>query len=185
MATIVFVIVAGIIYVISNAGATTELITENVYDSEAEVIVDSTEEPYISEKLCVHVSGAVNSPGVYEFDNRGRVVDAIDAAGGFADNADREYLNLAELLYDGQKIIVFTKKQVRNMNDSTNNMGVNINTASVEELMTLPGIGESKAKDIIAYRESNGRFKNIDDLKQIPGIKEGVFSKISDMITVN
>lgn len=154
--------------------------------------------------VTVHVCGAVNNPGVYELDAHARVDDAVNIAGGFKNNAARDYLNLAENISDGQKIVIYTKKQVKSFGDgkpdgsdgnSGDNIGdtysdsashglVNINTASKEELMTLQGIGESKADDIIAYRESNGRFKNTDELMNIPGIKEGVYSKISDNITV-
>lgn len=154
--------------------------------------------------VTVHVCGAVNNPGVYELDAHARVDDAVNIAGGFKDNAAKDYLNLAENISDGQKIVIYTKKQVKSLgagkpdggdgnsgdngggiySDSVSHGLVNINTASKEELMTLQGIGESKADDIIAYRESNGRFKNTDELMNIPGIKEGVYSKISDNITV-
>ena len=153
--------------------------------------------PFVS----VHVCGAVGASGVYELKASARVGDAVDAAGGFKKNADVDYLNLAENIYDGQKIVVYTKKQVRSFGgkgpaDGMNGINydiytkgygsalLNINTASKEELMTLQGIGESKAADIISYRESNGRFNSTDELMNIPGIKEGVFSKISDNITV-
>lgn len=149
--------------------------------------------------VTVHVCGAVRNPGVYELAALSRVGDAVDAAGGFKDNAAKDYLNLAENISDGQKITVYTKKQVKSFSgkgpdgsdsgsvihsDGALQGLVNINTASREELMTLQGIGESKADDIIAYRESNGRFKNKDELMNIPGIKKGVYSKISDNITV-
>lgn len=154
--------------------------------------------------ITVHVCGAVNNPGVYELDAHARVDDAVNIAGGFKDNAARDYLNLAGNISDGQKIVIYTKKQVKSFgagkpdggdgnsgdnsgdtySDSASHGLVNINTASKEELMTLQGIGGSKADDIIAYRESNGRFKNTDELMNIPGIKEGVYSKISDNITV-
>ncbi|MCI8306418.1 MAG: hypothetical protein HFH14_00035 [Lachnospiraceae bacterium] len=157
-------------------------------------------EPVREPVVTVHVCGAVAAPGVYELKATARVGDAVDAAGGFKKNAASDYLNLAENLSDGQKIVVYTRKQAKSaygngpdsgMNGSggkdTKAAGsglININTASKEELMALPGIGESKAADIIAYRESNGRFNSTDELMNIPGIKEGVFSKISDSITV-
>lgn len=155
----------------------------------------------VGQFVMVHVCGAVAMPGVYELDASARIGDAVCAAGGFKRNAAEDYLNLAENISDGQKIVVYTKKQVRAFDgneqdgskdcsdngkytDSAGSGLININTASKEELMTLQGIGESKASDIIAYRESNGRFNNTDELMNIPGIKEGVFSKISGSITV-
>ena len=97
-------------------------------------------------------------------------------------------LNLAEPIVDGQKITVYTKKQWKEMNEmvneSTTQSRININSATIEELMTLPGIGQSKAESIVAYRTEQGGFQVIEDIMNIPGIKEGVFSQLSEWITV-
>lgn len=160
----------------------------DISDSESQ----GTSDNGVSGKIIVHVCGAVLNGGVYELDGSARVADAVEAAGGFDKTADKEYINLAESLTDGQKIIIYTKKEVKkfqNNNDKSSHSdvkssGVNINTATKQELMTLPGIGESKADDIISYRNENGGFKSIDELMKISGIKEGIFSKISSNITV-
>ncbi len=155
------------------------------------------EEPVPEEKeaaaVVCHVCGKVKNPGVYELSEDARVSDFIRAAGGFTKKADREYLNLAEKVEDGEKIYVPSKKETAGINnteegkaDSSGNAEgdkVNINTAGKEELMTLTGIGEAKADAIITYRETNGSFQTTEELMQIPGIKEGVYQKISDHIT--
>lgn len=149
---------------------------------------DGTENSSYDEPVVVYVTGAVLHPGVYEVGGNMRISDAIEAAGGFKNNAAADYLNLAAQLSDGEKITVPTKKEAKALNkedDSDESHLVNINTAAKEELMTLPGIGESKADAIIAYRQENGNYRNIEELMKISGIKEGVYSKISEYITVN
>ena len=202
LAAVIFVVAAGMIYVVKQSKYTAKTDDNSVVlsDEDAGSETDVSEESeVISETIVVHVCGAVNSPGVYELNADDRVADAVKAAGGFATNAAEDYLNLAETLKDGEKITVYTKKEVKKMaeadpgksSENSGNAGddtgslVNINTATVEELMTLPGIGESKAKAIVTYREKNGPFTDVNDLTNISGIKEGVMSKIADSITVN
>lgn len=162
----------------------------------------NTEEPEGAEEeelLCVYVCGEVVSPGVYELPAGARIHDALSAAGGMTEEAEPSWLNLAEHAEDGQKIEVPSKEQagiwkeagITPESDEGASPGrmkedtpVNLNTASEQELQTLPGIGEGKAKEIVNYRKEHGRFGRIEDLMQIPGIKEGVFSKIRDQITV-
>lgn len=137
------------------------------------------------EKLYVYVCGEVSAPGVYMLLKGDRVVDALEAAGGVTANANIVNLNLAGAVDDGMRIYVPDKSVAVGEEGMENTNGlVNINTATKEQLMTLPGIGQSRAEDIIAYRKSNGRFKTIDELMQVPGIKEGAFSKIKEYITV-
>ena len=190
-AAVIFILVCGIIY-FGN-----EKKNEPSYEPVVESTVCETSFPYTDEgtgnssydeSVVVYVTGAVLHPGVYEVGGNMRVSDAIDAAGGFKNNAAADYLNLAAQLSDGEKITVPTKKEAKALNkddDSDESHLVNINTAAKEELMTLPGIGESKADAIIAYRQENGGYRNIEELMQISGIKEGVYSKISEYITVN
>lgn len=157
-------------------------------------------------KECVvHICGAVAHPGVYILEGESRVYQAIEKAGGFKEDADEDFLNQADFLSDGMKLYVPTKEQTResgvlpkwqesagsagNANNSGGVKGedtslININTAGEELLCTLPGIGQSKAKSIIAYREKNGPFKKIEDIMQVEGIKDGLFQKIKDGITV-
>lgn len=190
-AAVIFIFVCGIIY-FGN-----EKKNEPSYEPVGESTVCETSFPYTDEgtgnssydeSVVVYVTGAVLHPGVYEVGGNMRVSDAIEAAGGLKNNAAADYLNLAAQLSDGEKITVPTKKEAKALDkddDSDESHLVNINTAAKEELMTLPGIGESKADAIIAYRQENGGYRNIEELMQISGIKEGVYSKISEYITVN
>jgi competence protein ComEA len=118
-------------------------------------------------------------------------LDALTAAGGFAEGADKLHVNLADWVLDGSRIYFPTMEEtkeltsLRFLEDGEEACElVNINTAGVDRLMTLPGVGESKAKDIIAYRERNGDYETVDDIMKVPGIKESIFDKIRDLITV-
>lgn len=135
----------------------------------------------------VHVDGEVCSPGVYEIEEGGRVNDAVEAAGGLSEKADLSQINLAMPIYDGMKIHIpgygETFSSVKTAESAGSGL-ININTASEKELTELPGIGESKAKAIIRYRQENGAFKSIEELKNVNGIGDGLFSKLCDLITV-
>ena len=163
-----------------------------VYDSAAEEITTEAAETETTgeEKaasIWVYVCGEVRDPGVYELPEGSRITDAVEAAGGMTGDAAETYLNLAETLSDGQKIEVPSVEMAEALEEAaaqdTSGL-VNLNRATEAELMTLSGIGESKAKEIIRYRESSGGFQKPEDLMNIPGIKEGVFHKIRDQITV-
>lgn len=140
----------------------------------------------------VQVCGAVNAPGVYEMEPGSRVCHAIERAGGLRDDAWDRDLNQAQPLEDGQKIYVATVEEAQAA-DAAAGSGeqtaqetgkINLNTADAAALMTLPGIGQSKADLIISYREEHGRFSAPEDIMKIQGIKEGVYQKIADRITV-
>lgn len=140
----------------------------------------------------VYICGSVTSPGVYALPEGSRVFALIEAAGGLLEDADERTLNQAEVLEDGMQITVYTKEEAAEMpvqpsrtgQDSPDSGKVNLNTADVNRLMTLSGIGEARAKAIIAYRERHGGFQNIEDIKQIEGIKEKLFDKIKEQIEV-
>lgn len=158
----------------------------------------------------VFVCGAVVSPGVYYLEDGLRLVDAVEAAGGFAEDADRSYVNLAASVQDGLRLRIPTISEVAesmtekssdqanvtqsfDLNDvheqgsiqsSSNNGLININTASIEELKKLPGIGDAVAGKIVSYRTENGNFSCIEDIMKVSGIKNKLFSKIKDQITV-
>lgn len=162
--------------------------------TETSVEVSSSES---GSTIFVHVCGQVNAPAVYEFENGARVVEAIEKAGGFMENAATDYLNLAKVLTDGEKIYVPDKEEALGLNPvnvdtaqgnvadaKDTNTKVNINTASKEELLSLKGIGDSRAEDIINYRTENGKFAAIEDIMKVPGIKQGAFNKIKDNIRV-
>lgn len=135
----------------------------------------------------VYVCGAVANPGVVEIPQGSRVEDALEAAGGFGAEAGREAVNLADWVSDGQKLY-FPKEgeaveEPQAQADSASGL-VNINTADVAALCTLPGIGESRAQDIISYREANGGFGACEDIMKVSGIKTAAYEKIKDKITV-
>lgn len=137
-----------------------------------------------------HIAGApaIDFPVLFNGFKR-RLYEAIEAAGGAADDADLQQLNLADQLTDGQRIYVpaegETAADPEYTEDEVSNGLVNINTATAEQLQTLPGIGQAKANAIVAYRENNGNFSSIEDLRKVPGIKEGVFGQVQSLICVN
>ena len=144
----------------------------------------------------VHVCGEVVNPGIYELPAGSRIYEAVKAAGGFTENASEESVNLASPIEDGVQIRIYSKEEAETLAagaapfDGFEASGegkepvVNLNTATKEELMTLSGIGESRAEDIIRYREENGGFQNIEDIMKVSGIKDAAFQKIKDRITV-
>ena len=138
-------------------------------------------------EICVYICGAVHEPGVYELPEGSRVHEALEMAGGMTEEAAAYALNLARIAVDGEQIYVPDAEEIQGqsiLSGSGYEKKVNINTASMEELMTLTGIGEAKAESIIRYREENGGFQSIEDLMEIGGIKEGVFEKIKDDIII-
>lgn len=158
-------------------------------------------EPPKKQEIYVDVCGAVAEPGVFCLPEGSRVFQAIEAAGGFLPEAAENYVNRAQGLSDGEQLYVPTKEEALTMErtdtvssgeekdeapeSGTEHAGkVNLNTADETELCTLTGIGASKARAIIAYREENGPFASIEDLMKVEGIKEGTFHKIKDEIEV-
>lgn len=136
--------------------------------------------------IFIHVDGAVQKPGLYQLDPQNRVQDAIQAAGGFLSSADTTQINLAGKIYDGQKIYVPSQQENSSapLQTHSTNFPININLASLDELQTLPGIGELKAKAIIQYREENGPFQEIEDILNVPGIGDSIFNNLKNMIAV-
>ena len=168
----------------------------------------------------VDIKGAVNNPGVYQLRKGSRVVDVVREAGGFVDNADTSVLNLSKKITDEMVIIIYTKDELKEYLENSQNIEevikitekecncpdptingaciekeisnierdfsdkISINKATINDLMTLPGIGESKANNIINYRLEHGQFDNIDDIKNVSGIGDSIFDKIKDFITL-
>ena len=171
-------------------------------DSGKEIEIPETLDEEIPVSVVVYVCGAVVNPGVYELSEGSRIDDAVIAAGGFSEDADRTYVNLAARLSDGSKLQIPTlsetsdealAKEINSFDTEDNGFKpgvsdggglININTASQTELATLPGIGEGIAGKIIKYRDENGSFKSIEDIMKVSGIKDKLFSKIKDKITV-
>ena len=134
-------------------------------------------------KICVHIKGAVQSPGMYELDAASRVNDAIAAAGGALESANINAVNLARFLEDGEEIIIPEMlPQTVGYNEKPK---VNINTADVESLCGIDGIGEIIAKQIIEYRNFRGGFSVKEEIMNVSGIGETLFERIKDKICVN
>lgn len=166
---------------------------ESNYEEEIEDIHKDDVTAAQDKAVCyIHICGEVVSPGVYEAKEGSRVFQIVEQAGGFTENALSEYLNMAQIVTDGMKLVVPAKGELQDsdiygqseLKQQENTGMINLNTASKEELMTLKGIGEARADDIIMYRKENGAFMRIEDVMNIPGIKEAAFQKIKDKITV-
>lgn len=133
----------------------------------------------------VHIKGEVNAPGYYELSYGSRTKDAILYAGGETENADLTNMNLAQVLRDGQEIVVNAKAGEEDVDsNSSATSKINLNTADMLALCKLDGIGESTAIKIIEYRKVHGMFRTIDELKKVKGIGEAKFNNIKDYITV-
>ncbi|MBR3786351.1 MAG: ComEA family DNA-binding protein [Firmicutes bacterium] len=140
--------------------------------------------------LVVDISGCVKKPGVYEVSDGTRLHQVIEEAGGLTKEADIDAINQAELVTDGQKILVPSKitggedKAGVSMGAATSNGKININQADSMALQEIPGVGPATAEKIIQYRESNGRFQSIEDIKNVSGIGDKIFEKMKDKISV-
>jgi len=145
--------------------------------------------------VTVDVKGAVKKPGVYQLKSSSRVHDALLKAGGMTDEADLKSINQAQKLVD--EAVVYVAKVGENVVDVTTNTSassatsqaksglVNLNTATEADFQTISGIGQKRAQDIIAYREANGKFKSVDDLKNVTGIGAKTLEKLKEYVTVD
>ena len=201
IATITFIILAGTVYSVSTmikggkADDRIELVvTDSVIStsdgagSHFDSSDDSTKDDSNTD-IYVHICGAVINPGVYQVPAGTRVYQALELAGGSSNDAYLSGINLADKLADGQKVYIPSEGEnaegiLSTDSGDVQSVMININTASEAELMTLPGIGQSRAKDIINYRVKNGLFESIDDIMKVSGIKEAAFEKIKDLIKV-
>ena len=201
IATITFIILAGTVYSVSTmikggkADDRIELVvtdsvisTSDEADSHFDSSDDSTKDDSNTD-IYVHICGAVINPGVYQVPAGTRVYQALELAGGSSDDAYLSGINLADKLADGQKVYIPSEGEhaegiLSIDSGDVQSVMININTASEAELMTLPGIGQSRAKDIINYRVKNGLFESINDIMKVSGIKEAAFEKIKDLIKV-
>ena len=206
---LVLIVISGFLYSCSRENKGSEILIEDVGENSASEGIDDNDsgrnesEGNITDGLedsssnledtrkyiCVHITGYVVNPGVYHIAEGARIYELVQLAGGFLPEADESYLNLASVVFDGQKLQVLSKEEaatakpfISQTDNETTSKLININTASKEELMQLPGIGESRALSIIAYREKNGGFNDIKDIMNISGIKEAAFEKIKDYI---
>lgn len=168
-----------------------ELVTQSDTTKEQESEDFKEKETGIAETgIFVHVSGEVNNPGLYELKAGSRIFDAVKAAGGFTEKADEDSLNLAQKLEDESKIRILSldrKEREDGEEALEGNLAddrIDLNRATLEELMTLPGIGQKRAESILNLRERKGSFQKTEDLLEVEGIKEGIFHKIKDLIKV-
>ena len=196
MKTAWFSVLAAVLVTAGCAGKEEESLEELSVSAERETkdegaVTQEEQEP--AETVYVYVCGAVNAPGVYELKKDARVFEAITLAGGMTAEAAPEAVSQARTVADGEQIYVPTVQEVQVQGSGVEDIvtgnadvsgKVNINTAGKEELMTLTGIGEAKAQSILDYREEHGQFGSIEDLMLIEGIKEGVFNKIKEDITI-
>lgn len=194
------------IFIIGGIIAIVVIIAINFSNNDEEVIIENVEKSYETEKeikennqIIVHITGCVRNNGIIKAEQGARMSDIIELAGGITEEADITKVNLAYVVKDAQKIYIpsiydeeeveyITKENGDNVIVDNNEKGeknvVNINTATQTELETLSGIGPSTALKIINYREENGKFNSIEDIKQVPGIGEAKFNNIKEMLEV-
>ena len=191
---IIIIISIGMLYFIYSKNQIKE--TTSIED---EILISNSTEKEESEKqeqVIIHITGSVKNPGIVKLKEGSRIEDAIEAAGGLTENADITNVNLAYVLDDGIKIKipsvtdediedeVISENIVEENNETSKGNIVNINKATESELQELPGIGSSLASKIIEYRNQNGKFNNIEDIKNVNGIGESKYSSIKDLIKV-
>lgn len=165
-------------------------------------VENNTKEEVLEEKvkIKVYVTGEVNVPGVIELEEGARIQDAIEGAGGITAEANLKNINLAYEISDGEKIYIPNLSEVdseevngetisaesdsKSTSESNSNKKININKATESDLTSIPGIGKSTAEKIITYREENGKFKSVEDLKNVSGIGDSKYEKMKDYISV-
>ena len=201
---IILFYVAGFVYLLTIIKHNNKVIESN----ERKIALKEESESNID--IYIDIKGFVKNPGVYKLNGDSRVIDAIKASGGLKDGANTRLVNLSKKLEDGDVIVIYSDKEINDLkkekiifietpcvceevkNDACitseveeNKTGkININTASIKDLQTLNGIGESKAKAIVDYRTKNGNYKSIEDIKKVTGISETIYAKIKENITV-
>ena len=202
MIAIAGIVAIGIMYFIYNKNQVKEDI-----NIENEILVNnvSTNENNTNDDIVIiHITGSVKNPGIVKLKEGSRIEDAIEAAGGLTENADITKVNLAYVVEDGTKIkipsaseedigdedIIDSKSgdniiiEENTVSSNNSTQTININKATEKEFETLPGIGPSLASKIIEYRNQNGKFESIEDIKNVNGIGDNKYEKINDLITV-
>ncbi|UED79012.1 helix-hairpin-helix domain-containing protein [Lysinibacillus sp. CD3-6] len=175
-----------------------EELIETIQPTEQLALTEPAEEEAVLQQVVIDIKGAVLHPGVYTLNPEQRIIDAVQLAGGYSEDADPTLINHAQKVQD--EMVIYIPVQGEQLDEtmasfnfanlaaeshtSTSNK-VNVNKADNTELTTLAGIGPSKAQSIIAYREENGGFQTIEDIKKVTGIGEKTFEKLKDSITVN
>ena len=189
---LLIIILGGGIYIYNLNDEDVSIVNNNEILESEEDEIDKKEQ---DNNIVVHVAGEVKKPGIVRLEEGSRLEDAINKAGGLTDNADISNINLAYILEDGTKIKIpslnekeiaesYIIEGIEEEKSQNKNSKININTATEEELETLDGIGASLASRIIEYREKNGKFKNIEDIKNVAGIGDSKYEAIKDKIKV-
>ncbi len=145
------------------------------------------EEENLEELITIHLVGEVKNPGVYQLPSGSRVYQLLDLAGGFKEEADETAVNLARPLIDGEQVVVYRagESAVNRSGEPASSDGkININLAGADELTSLPGIGEVRAKQIVAHREQHGFFNDPQELMDVSGIGEKTYENIAGLITI-
>lgn len=203
----ILVIIGLLYFFFSQESSTTpqvELINSQMSEQQEQLNTEKVTSEPVEQKstaIMVDVKGAVKKPGVYQLSADSRVIDAITVAGGYLEAADARLINHAQKLVDEMVIyiplkgevmeqevmqsLVTAPAQVQGSSSSDSSGKVNLNTADEAALMTLPGIGPAKAQAILDYRQQNGSFKTVEDLKSVSGIGDKTFERLADLITVN
>lgn len=190
VAAAVFALVCLVGYIMyEHADKRADSINLTEYEAEEITYIEEASEPTT---IIVYITGEIAEPDVYEMPADARLVDLVEKAGGFTAYADKDALNLAAHLADGEKIVVGNiNDKVDKTEDLEENINkdesipVNINTADAAELETLEDIGPSLAENIIEYRNRYGSFTSIEEIREVDGIGEATFNKIKDSITIN
>ena len=198
---IILITIIGIgIYCYTNAIENT---SEEEIENVLEVAQTNTTKETEEKNIFVHIAGCVQKEGMLELSSNSRIADAIEKAGGLTQEADLSDINLAYLLEDGMKIYIPNQNERQENNEKTENTAktentpsmqiqdtstkqdvININTATQEELDTLPGIGSATATKIIEYRKEKGKFKQKEEIKEVSGIGEAKYEKIKEYISI-
>ena len=192
----IFILVTSLLYYLN--------VDEKETLEEISLVTTTNDKTEKLEAIFVDVKGSVKNPGVYKFNENDRVQDAIKKAGGLTKSANTNNINLSQKLVNEMVVYVYSNNEIESgnkildcnticetniievnncINDIDTNNLININKATLEELQTLSGVGESKAKNIIEYREQNGEFKNIEEIKNVSGIGDALYDSIKDKIT--
>lgn len=177
----------------SDSSPPQEELIETIQSIEEKNLSESAAEEAVMQQLFVEIKGAVMYPGVYELERDQRIKDVVQLAGGYTENADTQFINHAQKVQDemviyipimGEQLEEGASSLLTLPTETNKEQKININKADVATLATLPGIGPSKAQSILTYREENGQFQIIDDLKNVSGIGDKTFEKLKDAITV-
>lgn len=176
----------------SDSSPPQEELIETIQPIEEKNLSESAEEA-VMQQVFVEIKGAVMYPGVYELEQDQRIKDVVQLAGGYTENADTQFINHAQKVQDemviyipimGEQLEEGSSSLLTLPTETNKEQKININKADVATLATLPGIGPSKAQSILTYREENGQFQTIDDLKNVSGIGDKTLEKLKDAITV-